>query len=139
MLKLVAMSMTFAVSLMEFFDMNPNANAVLLPIVILVSLIDRIYATQEDSGLLVTLHRIAWTIVVAFICFLLFKMAWLQHLILLHPEIHFFTLALVLLVSLYSKPTLMQLPALDWLREPKKKTACQSEKPAASEEPPSVH
>jgi len=120
---LVAMSMTLAVSLMEFFNMNPNTNAVLLPIVILVSLIDRIYATQEDLGMVVTLHRIFWTIAVAFFCFLIFKMEWLQHLMLLHPEIHFFTLAMVLLVSLYPKPTLIELSELGWLREPIKKKA----------------
>ncbi|WP_455376062.1 7TM domain-containing protein [Kaarinaea lacus] len=115
---MVAMSMAFAVSFMDYFNMNPNSSAVLLPIVILVSLIDRIYAAHEDYGMLVTLHRVAWTIIVAFFCFLVFNLIWLRHLVLMHPEIHFFTLSLVLLISLYSKPTLFELPALHWIREP---------------------
>lgn len=115
---MVAMSMTFAVSFMEYFNMNPNASAVLLPIVILVSLIDRVYATLEDYGIVVTLHRIAWTVTVAYLCFLIFNVVWLRHLVLIHPEIHFFTLSAVLLISLYSKSSLMELPALHWLREP---------------------
>jgi hypothetical protein len=115
---LVAMSMTFAVSMMEYFNMNPNASAVLLPIVILVSLIDRIYATHEDYGIVITMHRIAWTIVVAFLCFLVFNIEWLKHLVVIHPEIHFFTLAMVLLISLYSRPTIMEHSTLHWLREP---------------------
>lgn len=118
---LVAMSMAFGVSIMEYFNMNPNAGAVLLPIVILVSLIDRIYATREDYGMVITLHRLGWTIVVAFICFLVFKMVWLRHIVLIHPEIHFFTLAIVLLISLYKKPTLIEHAAFQWLREPVKK------------------
>ena len=117
----VALSMAFSVSIMEFFNMNPNASAVLLPIVILVTLIDRIYATHEDHGLVITLYRIGWTIVVAFICFHVFNTVWLRHLVLMHPEVHLFTLAFVLLISLYSKPALIEHSALHWIREPVKK------------------
>jgi transglutaminase-like putative cysteine protease len=134
---LVALSMAFAVSLMEFLNMEPNASAILLPIVILVTLIDRIYATYEDHGLTITLYRIAWTAVIALFCFVLFKMDWLKHLILIHPEIHFFTLATVLLISLYAKPTLMELPALRWLREPEQKNATARKKKTTTEEPSS--
>lgn len=115
---LVALSMTFAVSMMDYLNMNPNSSAVLLPIVILVSLIDRIYSTQEDSGVIITLHRIAWTCIVAFFCYLLFKIEWLNHFVLLHPEIHLFTLSLILLLSLYKDTPLIDRPALEWLREP---------------------
>ena len=131
---LVALSMAFAVSLMEFLNMEPNASAVLLPIVILVTLIDRIYATHEDYGLTITLHRIAWTAVIAVFCFLLFKMDWLKHLVLIHPEIHFLTLAAVLVISLYSKPTLLEAPALHWLREPKSKKVVPGKKKTNTEE-----
>lgn len=115
---LVALSMTFAVSLMDYLNMNPNSSAVLLPIVILVSLIDRIYSTQEDSGMIVTLHRIVWTCIVAFFCYLLFKIEWLSQFVLIHPEIHLFTLSLILLLSLYKDKTLMERPAFERLREP---------------------
>jgi len=115
---LVAMSMAFAVSLMEFVNMKPNANAILLPIVILVTLIDRIYATQEQRGMLITLYRIGWTAVIVLLCYLLFKMEGLRHVVLLPPEIHFYTLALVLLISLYNKPTLLELNMFELLREP---------------------
>ena len=115
---MVAMSMAFAVSFMDYFAMNPNANAVLLPVVILVSMIDRIYAAHEDYGFVVTLHRIVWTIIAALVCYHVFKLTWLRHLIVIHPEMHFFTLALVLLMSMYTRTTLMDLPAMHWLKEP---------------------
>ncbi|MDH5324888.1 MAG: transglutaminase-like domain-containing protein [Gammaproteobacteria bacterium] len=117
---LVAMSMAFAISLMDYLNMNPAANAVLLPIVILVTLVDRIYATQEERGMTVTVYRAAWTAVVAFFCFLLFQIDWLKQLVLVNPEIHFFTLALVLIISSYSSTTIIDKPAFQLLREPTK-------------------
>ena len=115
---LVALSMPFAVSLMDYLNLNPDTSAVLLPIVILVSLIDRIYATQDESGFIVTLHRTAWTCLVAFLCFLLFQLEWLGQLVLLRPELHLFTLALILLLALYKGPMMIERPAFKWLREP---------------------
>lgn len=131
----VALSMTFSVSIMEYFDMNPNASAVLLPIVILVSLIDRIYATTEEFGMIITLHRLAWTVIVGFICFLVFGMVWLRHLVLIHPEVHLFTLALILLVSLYRGSTLIERSQFSWLREPKVAKSSTRKKSAESKLP----
>jgi len=77
-----------------------------------------IYIAHENYGLGITVYRIVWTIFAAFICYEVFKLTWLRQLIITHPEIHLFTLALVLLMSLYNRSTLMDMPVIHWLKEP---------------------
>jgi len=115
---LVALSMGFGISLMDFFNLNPSPTVVLLPTIVLTSLIDRVYTVTEEDGIKITLRRLVWTTIVAFVCFWLFNQDWPKQLIILHPEIHLYTLALILLMSMYKGKKLSEFPSFHWLGEP---------------------
>ena len=120
----VAMSMTLGVSLMDYFSFNPAGDVVLLPIIILTSLIDRLYKALDEDGARIAMTRFGWTLAVAFGCYFILIQEQLGHFILEYPEVHLFTIAAVLLFSAYRYKKLSEAPFLKWLSEPKK------EKPA---------
>ena len=115
---LVAISMAFGVSLIDFFNLSPSPTVVLLPTIVLTSLIDRVYSVTEEDGIKTTLRRLMWTTVVALVCFCLFSQEWPKQLIILHPEIHLHTLAFILLLSMYKGKKLSEFPRFHWLGEP---------------------
>ncbi|KPJ95124.1 MAG: hypothetical protein AMJ55_04675 [Gammaproteobacteria bacterium SG8_15] len=131
---LVALSMVFGVSLMDFYNLNPSPSVVLLPTIVLTSLIDRVYTVTEEDGIKVTIRRLIWTTIVALICFWLFNQDWPKQLIILHPEIHLYTLALILLMSMYKGKKLADVPDFHWLGEPEHKP--KGKKAASKKEPP---
>lgn len=118
---LVALSMGFAVSTMEYLELAPGPQVVLLPIIILTGLIDHIYRTAEESGLRISMLRLWWTCVVGFLCFLLFRIDYLAQWTLRFPEIHLLTVAAALMMNLYHGKKLTSLLAFEWLAEPKGK------------------
>jgi hypothetical protein len=118
---LVALSMGFAVSAMEYLELSPGPQVVLLPIIILTGLIDHIYRTAEESGLKISMLRLWWTCVVSFLCYLLFRIDFLAQWTLRFPEIHLLTVAAALMMNLYYGKKLTSLPAFEWLAEPKSK------------------
>lgn len=118
---IVAMSMAMGVSLMDYFDYSQGAHVVLLPIVILTTLIDRFYSAADEDGIKLAIRRLIWTIIIAMACYSVLRLDDLGHSLLAFPEIHFFTLALVLLVSLYKGKKVSDIPYFYWLAEPKKK------------------
>jgi len=115
---LVALSMVFSVSILEFFRINPEGYTILLPIVILANLVDYIYNTLDENGLNIAMRRLAWTIVIAFICFFLLRLDWLGHWLVSYPEYHLFTLAVSLWFPLYQGKTCVQLKPCNWMAEP---------------------
>lgn len=116
---LIAISMAFAVSLMEHFEFNPDSAVVLLPIVVLTTLVDRIYGLADEKGLKVALVRLLWTIATALLCFLvLLRQDWGDWIV-AHPEMHLVTLALVIGMYTYSGPKLCEQRWMRWLVEPK--------------------
>lgn len=112
---LVAITMTFAVSLMDYFNLNPEGHIVLLPMVVLTSVIDRVYRTLDDLGIRQVLLRSVWTALVAVACFFLISNTRLARLVISYPELHFLTLASIYLVSLYKGPRLVDVAGFKWL------------------------
>jgi len=116
---LIAVILTLSVSVLNYFNIEQEGKIILLPIIILTSLVDRFYTTIENNGLKIALRRMVWTIFIAFLCLPVIQFELLGHLILQYPEIHFLTLALFLLISLYKGKHLINLPLLKMLAEPK--------------------
>lgn len=116
---LVALSMGFAISAMDYLELAPAANVVLLPIIILTGLIDHLYRTVEQSGMRIAALRLCCTVIVGVVCYLLFQIEYLAHWILKFPETHLLTLAAAILMNLYGGKKLCQYPPLDWLTEAK--------------------
>ena len=119
-LTIVAIGMGFSVSIMEYFQLNPNPSIILLPIIILTNLVDRFYSTTDEHGFAASIYRLIWTFIVTAICFSVFIIEPLKHLVLNYPEIHFFTLAFILLISAYKGKKLSSLRYGKWLREPER-------------------
>jgi hypothetical protein len=118
---LVAFIMTFTLSAMEHFNFTPAGHVVLLPLVVLTTIIDRVYTLADEDGMHIALLRLFWTIVVAVCCIMIFRWQSFGQLLLVYPELHFSTLALMLLFGLYSAPKLTEIPSLRLLAEPRKK------------------
>ena len=118
-LTIVAVAMVLSVSLMEFYNLNPTASVVLLPIIVMSSLVDRVYAIADERGVGVAIYRLFWTCLVAVICYMVFTVEALRQFVISYPEIHFFTLALILLCNAYNSKVLTSFAGFHWMREPK--------------------
>lgn len=123
---LIAIILTMSVSVLNYFQINQSGNIVLLPVIILTSLVDRIYKTIDNNGLSIAINRLLWTFMIAFLCLPIIQFETLGQLILQYPEIHFTTLALILMISLYKGKHLVNLSFFKLFDEPettkKKKT-----------------
>ncbi len=115
---IVAISMVLGVSLIEFFNININEHVMLLPIVILTSLIDRFYSTAEDYGIYIAMSRMIWTIVMGLMIYPILKLISVGAFLLAYPETHFFTLAIILLLSMYNGKQLSEFTIFSWIKEP---------------------
>ncbi len=122
MFTIVVMSMVLGVSLMDYFKINPGEHVVLLPIVILTTLIDRFYSTADESGGYIAIRRMLWTIVIGLLCYPLLKLDAVGKVLLAYPELHFLTLAAVLMISMYKGKKLSDFTLFKWIKEPVHKT-----------------
>jgi hypothetical protein len=126
---LVASVMALVVSLLIQYDPSVDSAVVLLPIVILTTLVDRIYAIADENGPRVALFRLGWTIVAALASLLILLQKHWGEWLLAYPEIHAITVAVIILLGRYRGRRLISLYGLGWLCEPakpstgKKKTA----------------
>lgn len=119
---LIAIILTFSVSVLNFYDIDQGGKIILLPIIILTSLVDRLYRTIDERGIKIAMHRLSWTIVVTLVCLPVMRFETLGNLILEYPEIHFTTLAIILWISSYTGDKLIKLPVLKVFAEPKSKS-----------------
>jgi hypothetical protein len=119
---LIAVILTMSVSILNYFDIDQGGKIILLPIIILTSLVDRFYRAIEDKGVKIALSRMAWTILIAILCLPIVQFSTLGHLILQYPEIHFTTLALFVIISMYKGKSLLNLPIFKMLAEPETTT-----------------
>ena len=120
---LVAMILTLSTSVLVYFDIGQGGKKViLLPIIILTTLIDRLYRTIEDRGLKIAMRRLIWTLLLALLCLPVVQFESLGHLFVAYPELHFITLALFLLISLYKGRQLVHLPFIRIFGEPETTT-----------------
>ncbi len=118
---LVAMLMTLVVSLLTYFDPSLDSAVVLLPIVILTTLIDRIYTVADENGLHIALLRLAWAIVAALVSLVILLQSQWGEWLLAYPEVHAVTITVIILLGRYRGKRLTDLRWLEWLREPAKK------------------
>ncbi|MDH5444730.1 MAG: hypothetical protein OEY52_04185 [Gammaproteobacteria bacterium] len=117
---LVALLLSFTSSLMDYYDLRQGQGIILLPIIILTSLVDRLYRTIEDKGITIAMHRLAWTVIITLLCLPVVQFETLGQLLLSYPEIHFVSLALFLLLADYKGKQLIHLPLIKFLAEPER-------------------
>ena len=72
-LTLVVMCLVFAVSVLDYFEYTPSAQAVLLPMVILTMTVERFYVTTEEDNAWFALHLLASTLGMAFCVYLVLR------------------------------------------------------------------
>ncbi|MBL8892451.1 MAG: hypothetical protein JNL67_20920 [Planctomycetaceae bacterium] len=109
MLTLVVIFLVLTVSCLDYFRWTPSADAVLLPIVILTLTIEKIYSSTIEDGAKITAHLMLATVVVSFCCYLLLSWRSIGSLVLRLPEVHCFTLAVLVLLGRYTGYRLTEL------------------------------
>ncbi len=102
----VASSMALGVSLIDYYTPSPDGYAVLLPIVILTSLIDRFFLTVDSKGTRIAYLRLFWTLVITLVTTPLIQYEALGHFIVGYPEIHIVSLMAILSVTRYNSKLL---------------------------------
>lgn len=117
---LIALIISFSVSLLDYIDINNQSAVILLPIIILTNLVDRIFKTQATEGFKISIIRLIWTIIIALLCLPILQMERLANWILMYPEIHLISLAFFLVLSNYNDKKLSQFPLFKILAEPQK-------------------
>lgn len=118
---LVAFIMALTLSTLDHFNFSPAGHVVLLPLVVLTTIIDRVYTIADEDGMRIALLRLFWTIVVAVSCIVIFRWQAFARLLLIYPELHFSTLALLLLLGLYNARRLTDISSFHFLTEDRKK------------------
>ena len=108
-LTLVVVCIVFSVSILDYYHLTPTAQAVLLPMVIVTSTIERFYVTTEEDGPRFAIQLMSSTVVLAFLCYLVLRWEAVGRLLLTYPECHFFTLAMLLLIGRYTGYRLTEL------------------------------
>lgn len=87
---------------MQHYGFNPNAGAILLPLVILTMIVERFYISTEENGLKTSLALLAGTLGVAAVCLALLRWGVLAGLAISHPEGELLVAAAMILVGRYS-------------------------------------
>ena len=106
---LVALSMPIIFSALVYLGISVSEQVILLPIVILTTLIDRVYSFIDDYGVKRAMNRLFWTLLVSVFCFFIFIQEELAHLMLRYPELHLATMGVVVLLSLYQGRNLLEI------------------------------
>lgn len=108
LLTLVVCCIVFGISLLDYFRLTPGVQAVLLPMVILTMIVERFYVTTQEDGLSVAVQRLAGTVVVGFFCYIVLRWETVARILLVYPEAHFFTVALLILIGRYTGYQLLE-------------------------------
>ena len=109
MLTLVVLTMVFGVSLSDYLHWSSSTQPVLLPMVILTMTIERYYLTTEEDGPKFAFQLLAGTLFLAFLCYLILTWVPLGRKLLEYPELHFFTIAALVLLGRYTGYRLTEL------------------------------
>ena len=105
----IILCVVFAISLLNYFVPEQSAQTVLIPLVILTILIERFFVTSEEDSTRYAVQLVLGTVVVATFCYLLLRWDDVGQLVLIYPEIHFFTIALFILIGRYTGYRLTEL------------------------------
>ena len=108
-LTLVVLCIIFTISLLDYLHLTPSAQAVLLPMVILTMTVERFYLTAEEDSPAFATQLLAATILVAACCYLVLRWTTVGHFVLAFPEVHLFTIAVLILLGRYSGYRLTEL------------------------------
>ncbi|MFW6114207.1 MAG: 7TM domain-containing protein [bacterium] len=107
-LTLVVLGMILGVSIIEQFAVTSTSGLVLLPMVIMTMLVERFYVANEEEGTGYSVQLIAGTLVVAFFCYLILNWQAAGQVLLSYPELHFFTMAALIMLGSYRGYRLME-------------------------------
>ncbi len=100
-LTLVILGMILGLSIVDHFALTPITGLVLLPMVITTMIVERFYVAEEEEGISYSLQLLAGTVFVGFFCFLLLNWKAAGQLFLSYPELHFLTMAALILLGSY--------------------------------------
>ena len=117
-LTIVVFCIVFAISLLDYYRWTPGAQAVLLPMVILTMTIERFFLTTEEDGSFFALQLMAGTVFMAFCCYLVLRWQRVGNLLLTFPELHFATIAVLILIGRYTGYRLTELWRFSDLTQP---------------------
>jgi len=107
-LTLVALTIVFAVSALYYFSWAPT-DAVLLPMVILTMTVERFYLTSEEDSPRIALQLLSCTLLVAVCCYSILRWQAVGRMLLVYPELHLITVAVLILLGRYSGYRLSEL------------------------------
>jgi transglutaminase-like putative cysteine protease len=117
-LTLVALTIVFAVSALFYLSWAPT-DAVLLPMVILTMTVERFYLTSEEDSPRIAAQLLANTVLVAVCCYLVLRWQAVGRMLLVYPELHLVTIAVLILLGRYSGYRLSELMRFrDLVRQP---------------------
>ncbi len=108
-LTMIILLIVFGVSLIDYADPLSGVRAVLLPLVILTVLIERYFVTSEEDGTAFALQLVVGTAVVAACCYMMLGWKEIGSILLIYPELHFFTIAAFIWIGRYSGYRLVEL------------------------------
>ena len=111
MLSIVVLCMVLSVSILDYFQLTPGENAVLLPIVVITMLIESFHVTWEEDGVRYALKLSLNTLIVAMCCYLIISWQYLGYLAIVFPEGQLFIIAGMLIIGRYAGYRLTE-----WLR-----------------------
>jgi len=122
-LTLVALVMVFGVSFLDYFHLTPSAQAVLLPMVIMTMTVERFFLTMEEDSLQFAFQLLAGTLAVACCCYMVLRWDAVGRWILIYPEFHLFTIAILIMLGRYSGYRLTELWRFNDLAGPQRDIA----------------
>jgi hypothetical protein len=120
-LTLVVMLMVLGISVMNYFkELAPGGETVLLPMVILTNLVERFYVTSEEDNFLYAVRLMVTTLLMALAIYLLLNWQELGKVLFDNPELHFFTVAILVVMGRYTGYRLTELVRFRDLVQPPK-------------------
>jgi hypothetical protein len=108
-LTMVILCVVFTLSTLYYMFPQIQAQAVLLPMVIMTMLIERFHVTVEEDGFVYAAKLSLGTLLVAMLCFAVLRWPTMGNVVLVYPEAHLFTIALFILLGRYAGYRLTEL------------------------------
>ena len=108
-LTIIILLIVFGVSIIDYMVPESGVHAVLLPLVILTTLIERFFVTTEEDGAAFAIQLVIGTFVVAVFCYIILSWERVGEILLIYPELHFFTIAAFIWLGRYSGYRLVEL------------------------------
>jgi hypothetical protein len=109
-LTIIILLIVFGLSVIQYMVAPATGvRAVLLPLVILTTLIERYFVTTEEDGTSFAIQLVVGTAVVGACCYLILRWKEVGQILLIYPELHFFTIAAFIWIGRYSGYRLVEL------------------------------